>query len=475
MVNIVNFFSYIFTLCGVLLAFASLAADFFSGHPGFGPLQILGLVGGLTLALTGVASSKASARLWLKRLILSKGGLVAISVVFSMVLVEVALRMWEEPTDEAAQFYGERAQLSKLVPDEILRFRLPSNVFGHDSSGFRNKTVPSHSDIVAIGDSWTWGVNAGRNQTWPQQLSRLSGKTVYSMALGGYGPAQYWALSKRALKMTPRTIVIGLYTGNDMVDATNIVYRLDAYAGFRNPEFSLIKGIDTVEKEVSAMQRQSKEWISRYMAQQARKELSGWTSLLLNYTATARLLFWAGYWPSGSLETLAFSATKAWAEHSPEHAIVVEGGSLKTVLRPMLRLAAVDGRYPNAREGLEVTKRIFLRLKVLVEGGGAELVVLLLPSKELAYMDIVRQWAKPANDTYEQAVAFEGMIRSQLLSFLGKEAIAVVDLLPGFRAALARDEAIFPQDGDTHPSPSGYKLIAERLYEKLRTLKTDNR
>ena len=77
---------------------------------------------------------------------------------------------------------------------------------------------------VAIGDSQTYGDEVAREQAWPQRLAALSGRSVYNLALGGYGPVEYDRLLPEALELSPRVVLVGLYAGNDFADAY-----LDAY------------------------------------------------------------------------------------------------------------------------------------------------------------------------------------------------------------------------------------------------------
>src|SRR6267143_427695 len=139
-------------------------------------------------------------------------GALNVSLLVSLAAVEAGLRLLEK------RRLGDHAIEQKLVPDPELGNRLAPNIVGLDSNGFRNDVVPTRADIVAIGDSQTWGVNADRQDAWPQQLAKLSGRSVYNMSLGGYGPVQYWVLTDRAQKFSPRIIIVGLYFGNDFYD-----------------------------------------------------------------------------------------------------------------------------------------------------------------------------------------------------------------------------------------------------------------
>lgn len=74
------------------------------------------------------------------------------------------------------------------VSDPELGRRMTPLYPGNDAWGFRNIRVPDSSDVLAIGDSMTYGFAAPADKCWPRQLESLSGRSVYSMALGGYGP-----------------------------------------------------------------------------------------------------------------------------------------------------------------------------------------------------------------------------------------------------------------------------------------------
>lgn len=104
------------------------------------------------------------------------------------------------------------------LPDAELELRGNPQYPGHDANGFRNLVVPGKVDVVAMGDSHTYGVNVAPDQAWPRALEELSSCRVYSMALGGYGPLEYAVLAQRALRFKPSLMLIGIYFGNDFYD-----------------------------------------------------------------------------------------------------------------------------------------------------------------------------------------------------------------------------------------------------------------
>src|SRR2546421_1234104 len=108
---------------------------------------------------------------------------ILIGLVTGLSVTEGGLRIVEKVQ------LGDRARAA-TVDDPQLGMRVVPYATGHDANGFRNASVPPKVDIVALGDSQTWGVNVHKDDAWPQQLEKLSGHSVYNMGVGGYGPIQ---------------------------------------------------------------------------------------------------------------------------------------------------------------------------------------------------------------------------------------------------------------------------------------------
>jgi hypothetical protein len=85
-----------------------------------------------------------------------------------------------------------------------------------DPNGFRNP-VPllERYDVVAIGDSHTYGSNAKPSGAWPSQVAAATGLSTYNMGMGGYSIYQYDILFDLALDLQPRQIIVALYPAND--------------------------------------------------------------------------------------------------------------------------------------------------------------------------------------------------------------------------------------------------------------------
>jgi hypothetical protein len=237
-----------------------------------------------------------------RRARLYKFVLLAVALVVSLGLAEAMLRVVERVR------LGDRAlDDSRVVKDERLGLRIPPNTLGHDARGFRNDAVPDRADVVALGDSQTWGVNVSRAEAWPAQLGRLTNRRVYSMSLGGFGPVQYWALADDALTLSPKTVVVGLYFGNDLYDAYSMAYRGGPYATLRRPDAPADFANDTVGARANAYWDQEKSFQQSYI----RPGLSGLGDWLRGHTAVGRLVSRARLWPGAS--DVEFETAKAWA------------------------------------------------------------------------------------------------------------------------------------------------------------------
>ena len=453
---------------GVGLATASAFADAWSGYPGFGPLQIAGIIAGLVLMGLGAAIFAPASR---RRLATWAGAPVALAcfgIGAGAVVAEVGLRVLGGAAGETALFAVEMRELMEPIVNPVLEYRVAPNAAGHDANGYRNDIAPKRADIVALGDSWTWGINAKRSETWPAQLAGLTGRTVYNMGMGGYGPAQYWALLDEALVFRPTFVIVGLYLGNDIQNAEAVVYRRDAYVRFRNAGDRVTSR--ELERIVALQRRQAKDWQARHMAEIARTRLSGWTSLLLNYSATVRLMYQSGLWPGTTLKDLKFAAAKAWAAENPEYVSVLDADHVRTILGTGQRLVAVDLDNPRVREGLALTKVLLREIDARLRSAGARLLVLILPSKELAMAAAFNAAGGTMSETYAKAVRMEDRIRREMVAFLDHDRVAFVDALEVLRESLSRGMPVFPTNDDSHPTAAGYRLLAEAAAAKVEGL-----
>ncbi len=147
-----------------------------------------------------------------RKLLLVAGGLCA-----GLLLAELGLQL-------ASRFLPPKMDLLRRPPpvtlsDPRLGTRPNPEFRDRDAAGFRNTAVPSEAFVVAMGDSQTYGTGVDRAENWPHQLQSLTGRSVYGISCGGWGPTQSLLLVDRALALRPRLVVEAFYAGNDLFDS----------------------------------------------------------------------------------------------------------------------------------------------------------------------------------------------------------------------------------------------------------------
>lgn len=388
-----------------------------------------------------------------RRMIIFRLVAVSVGILIGMVVAEAGLRMVERIQ------LGDRGA-PKTIPDPVLGARLAPNAVGHDSNGFRNASVRARVDVIALGDSQTWGVNAQSVDAWPQQLEKLSGRSVYNMGVGGYGPIHYWMLTDEALSFAPKVVVVGLYFGNDLYDAYALAYNNERFAELRSQQISDQIKVDTIRSRSQVFADEEKNFHNNY----GRSSPSGWSFWLREHSAVGRLLNRNGLWPGAT--DIDYEIDKAWANTYPDHGAVCEDADVRTVFTPAYRLTAIDFDDPRVVEGLRITKETLSRTQQKVEGRGSQLLVLLIPTKEAVYADLMRN-AGRLNGNYARLVEMEGRARDEVVSWCAAKHVKCVDALPDLRAALTRHERIYPSTTESHPTAAGYRVLGATVKSAL--------
>lgn len=337
----------------------------------------------------------------------------------------------------------------EIVQDDTLGHRIEPGSAGHDAWGYRNPAVPERVEIVAIGDSQTYGVAASADASWPAWLDRIRSEDVYNLALGGYGPVQYGHLLERhALELEPSTVIVGVYFGNDFLDAWYMAYAHEPWVGLRQPEL-----IGSFAAEVEAMRRRKQVREQRLWGR-----VRAWFAK--NSVVYRKLDFSPiGQWLHTAPRIVA-------QDGDPDHVWQEVNGTI-VEFRPQQRLSAVDLDDPKIREGLRITELMLARMHARCVETGIRFVTTLIPTKERVFGDfLARNPDAAVREVVEEQLAHEDRARAALLSFLVERGIEVVDLLPALRA-VAGEARIYPLHTEGHPNLHGYRLIAETLSSHL--------
>jgi lysophospholipase L1-like esterase len=373
--------------------------------------------------------------------VLAPATLLLVSVTVAVVLAEGVARLVVNPADFLQ---------ATPLEDEILGLRIAPFTTGHDALGFRNRRMPERADIVAIGDSMTYGVSAPREESWPQQLGRLTGREVYNMGLGGFGPLQYVYLARElAPRLKPRLVVVGFYFGNDLMDAYYMAHR-----PFWNDWRVSTDGAAALTAFDQAGQAEPKK---RF------ETLRNWLSRNCVLYSMARESFLRSFAAREQDELSRRSTPDVRLPWSDAAAPAV-----RTTFTPQVRLAAVDASIPAVRDGLAISLRAFAELKAELGRQERALLVVLIPTKELAYCRYLRQTGVALPATYSALCEAEVRTKLKLVHFLSEQGINYLDATPALEAQIARHAQLYPADSDGHPQGAGYGVIAQTIAGILR-------
>jgi hypothetical protein len=358
---------------------------------------------------------------------------------------------------------------SRAVPDARLGQRGNPQLPEHDARGWRNAERPERSFAVAIGDSQTYGDEVLREAAWPQRLAARSGRTVYNMAFGGYGPVEYERLQGEALELAPRVVLVGLYAGNDLADAY-----LSAYSQRQAPELRSADAALAVRcAELDAERELTDAWERTRDAGKGRRfpaasrildrALEG-SQLVALAGAVARALGGQKQDPrardtsSGAFEKLRLRA----ARFGSDLLLPLDAGGIRTVLTPAARLALIDTRDARVEEGLRISVSSLLRMADAC-AGRCSLAVVGIPTKELVFAELARAGGAAEESSLAELALRETLFWERTRRALAEAGIPLVDALPALRALLAEGRNPYRSDHNGHPLGAGNEAIAEAV------------
>jgi len=363
-----------------------------------------------------------------------------VSCVIGFLLAEVGSRLVLNPADYLAK---------TISPDKILGIVVQARKGGFDEWGFRNEKVPSRSDIVAIGDSHTFGNTAAMDDSWPTVLGRLSGCSVYNLGMGGYGPNQYYYLLRtRALLLKPRLVFCGLYMGDDFENAFSITYGLDYWSFLRKGNWGEVK---------------ADIWDAN--AVPGKGPLKGLRNWLAQNSMFYQLTFHGPILGKlkGYLEVNELRQPDGFTSF-----LIVGHKNIREAFLPKYLLNRLNQKDPAIREGMRLTFGLLKDMNEMCLQNGSKFIVVLIPTKETVFADYLENSAEVyLGDVINDLLANERSARIELLEFLRESGIDYIDTLPDLRREAGK-ELYARTDKDMHPNRNGYRVIAETVYRSLK-------
>jgi lysophospholipase L1-like esterase len=312
--------------------------------------------------------------------------------------------------------------------------------------------VPASADIVAIGDSHTYGVSAKGIESWPAQLARMTGAEVYNLGLGGYGPIEYdYLLRNRALQLDPKTVVVGVYLGNDFMNAYNSVYKRTGWEQLR------VSTSDGGGDEASLPTTDP-------APEFARVRYAGIREWFVSHSVIYRMAAFSfgEFIHRLDVEDQARRGTRNFVILSDR------AGDLVTVFTPDSGLYVLNTESRKVQEGIRLTGEILIGMKDLLASKKIRFLVLVLPTKESAYWPTTVRLSEHPDETLVKLVHQEAAAKAMLMERLEENGVCVEDLLPDLRARID-ERPLYPNNDDGHPNRNGYEVIAEKVSRILAT------
>lgn len=358
-------------------------------------------------------------------------GLVVLGLAVALLLSEVVLRIVPGlmPAHSASrpQLFRDLGTV-RTRPDPYIGFLYPPNfqatmrhfdatfTFRTDSRGFRNSEPwPQRADIVALGDSLTFGFGVPDGHSWVDRMAQALGNTsVVNPSLPGLGPLQQLRVYETfGVALRPKIVLLGFFPANDFWDTEKFLSWLKLGEGgnyllWRDFGVNSVGGRSAIEKVLRG----------------------------------------------SYLYSLTWAVLNPGSENYGRNAIVIheaQGGRL--VLLPHTMRQLRQRASPGRRE-FDEALRALKELDRIVRTADSRMLVVLLPSKEYVYL-LVR--GALVDDPLKH-----------LYTALDELHLSYLDVTPRFRERAAAGELLF-FEVDGHPNDKGYALIAETVVDHLRT------
>ena len=331
--------------------------------------------------------------------------------------------------------------------------RSPSNSISHewlgrvmnpamdeiDEMGFRNKPMSS-IDVIAIGDSHTYGFNVSSENSWPKMMGKGLGMNVYNFGIGGYGLLQYHYLMDKAIEMNPKEIILGLFSRNDLDNVCQHANNIPLWES-RGEELGLDVSLCPEKEKAKKIKGGVSFWL---------RKSSAIVSMLAEFNTNRKI--WMRLHLTGAYD-----------------GVVVNDDHIKSLIN-MKKVKAqgqhMDMTEPGIKMAFEVLRVFLEKSSQKLKSRGIGFSVLLIPSKEMVFNRYLTENNYILPDEYRSLVTDENYLRKMIIQLLEEKNIHYGSVLPDLQQALMNDGDVYPANADDHPQLRGYKVYAE-VAEKI--------
>lgn len=327
----------------------------------------------------------------------------------------------------------------EIVPEAGLGYTLRPQRGLADANGFRNAEAPQATDVLFVGDSLTWGFGIEAGQTYAALFAQRTGRSAYNASLGGYGPIQYRELVRRHSRMRPRDVVVGLYLGNDVVNALQFAHLAVAsdlrLQGRAYPEAGPLPGPGAPPN------------IAMWLVDEALEH--------------SRLLGICGGIAKDRLRGIG-------GIYDAEDGVPrCDEPGLETLFMPSW-CVPTDLETDGAVEGIRLTQRCLQDIGAMCREAGARAWLFVLPTKEAVYSALHAERGRPRPEL-ELAARNGAALRDQFVATAAAVGMSTIDAGPALLQALRDGRALYPRGSDPHPDRGGHEVLAETLAAALAT------
>ncbi len=372
--------------------------------------------------------------------VIQNGVVLVLSCLIGLLFVEFGSRFFLNPADYLSV---------ATVPDPIMGIVIQPDSPGFDEWGFRNQSVPSTVDIVAVGDSHTYGNTAAMSDSWPMVLSSLSGRSVYNAGVGGYGPNQYYhLLTTRALTLKPKVILCGLYMGDDFENAFSVTYGFNHWSFLRKGNWGEVNADiwDAADSQKRGFLKGLRNWM-------ARKSIVYQLTFHGNLSRKIK-----GY----------LQVNKSRTHDGITSYLIVDDKNIREAFRPNSLLKRLDQNSAAVREGMRISFRLLKDMNDACLQNGCKFVVIIIPTKEMVFSEYLENnQTIYLGEVINDLLRNERLARNELFGFLNEYGIRYIDTLPDLKRETG-NELYARTDRDMHPGRNGYRVIAESVNRVLK-------
>lgn len=292
--------------------------------------------------------------------------------------------------------------------------------FHTDAQGFRNPDPwPDEADILAVGDSLTFGYGVGVEESWPALIAqRFPEKEIVNLGLIGAGPQQYLRIHETfGVPLSPDLLLVGLFVGNDFWDAELFETWLEVGIGGNYMVWR-----DFGRGQDASLLSDPVEYVREFLLRR---------SYVYSFARYLRAL------------------VRNWQRGEPIGLQLADGSRLQ--LRPDDYASRIEDVQPGDPV-FEIVVASLERMHEIAMQDGTQMIVVFQPAKEEVYLPLLDGRAPDPGAPLRRALEDRG--------------IEYIDLLPVFRRqALDGAKLFFEVDG--HPNAAGYRLIADEIIDHI--------